>query len=61
MIYLFFAISLIFIGTQIFLYFQSPVTAAINLISLIFMFYLTKDVHKELEKSREDEAAHNDD
>ena len=61
MIYLFCAISLIFIGTQIFLYSQSPVTAAVNLISLIFMFCLTKDVHKELEKSREDEAAHNDD
>ena len=50
MIYLFCAISLIFIGTQIFLYFQSPVIAAVNLISLIFMFYLCDDTRKELEE-----------
>ena len=55
MIYLFFAISLIFLATQIFLYFHSPVIAAVNVISLIFMFYLSDDTRKELEELESEE------
>jgi len=56
MINLFCAILLIFTGTQIFLYFQSPIAAAVNLVSLCFMFYLTDDIKIELDKFEKEKA-----
>ena len=55
MIKLFCAITLIFIVTQVFLYTISPIIAAVNVISLIFMFYLSDDTRKKLEELESEE------